>query len=142
MNITSKTARALIVTITLFASSTYALAIQIGPEIRTDGGGLHIGGTNIGGSAPLRPLGQAIARPFEETAKSIKDPWGYKQKAQEMEDQAIAVAQSTYASIVKEVHFVTIAVCLTLGFGFATLLFRRRSRPARQVRRSARRAHA
>jgi hypothetical protein len=142
MNITSSTTRAFIVIFSLCASFSYAQAIQIGPEIRTDGGGLHIGGTDIGGSAPLRPLGLDIARPFEEVAKSIKDPFGYKQKAQEMEDQAIAAAQSTYASIVKEAHFVTIAVCLTLGFGFATLLFRRRNPPTRRVRRSARRAHA
>ena len=77
----STTARIFFVILSLFLTHSYASAIQIGPEIRTDGGGLHIGGTDIGGSAPLRPLGREIARPFEEIGKSAKDPFGYKQKA-------------------------------------------------------------
>lgn len=79
-----------------------------------------------------KAVGPVIARPFEQFANSMKDPWGMKKKAQEWYDQSMTFAKNTYASAVKEFHLFTAAFCLTLGFGFGLLAFaiiRRRPSP-------------
>jgi hypothetical protein len=82
-------------------SITIASALQIGPVIKVGGGNFTIQPSSSGIQFPsvipqppplrvnLGELGRTIARPFEQWAQSMMDPFGYKKKAQEMEDQAV-----------------------------------------------------
>ena len=78
-----------------------------------------------------KTVGPAIAHPFEELFKSIKDPWGWQKKAQQWYDGGLAFAATALAATLAALKQFTAAICLVFGFGFGALalaIVRRRPR--------------
>jgi hypothetical protein len=151
----------------LVATVTIAGALQIGPAIKLGNGRLTIEPSSSGIQLPaparsLLPvpppagsvwstgikidvgdLGRTIARPFEQTAKSLKDPFGYKQKAEEMENGAIQAANAAMKNFQQWVDgwMATLGkvgiFLLGLFMGLLALLIRRRAPQAAPVAKQA-----
>jgi hypothetical protein len=126
-------------------SAGIANAIQIGPVIKMDSHG-HLTVEEHSLPAPIQPqnirglpikidlpaLGRAIAHPFEQFANSVKDPFGYKKKAQEMENQALESVNATEQWVDGWMATLGKIGALVLGvvMAFAAFLFRQRRRNA------------
>ncbi len=148
----SVTARVFFLIAVLIGISTIANAMQIGPRLTWDKHGPGIGGYKpLERPIPDKPLdgvkvsvndlgkglerfgkaiGPVIARPFEQFFQSLKDPWGWKKKAQEFYDGAMTFANKALLAAIDAFNRFTSLFCLTIGFGFGVLslaIARRRS---------------
>jgi hypothetical protein len=84
-----------------------------------------------------KAVGPVIARPFEQTAQSIKDPWGWQKRTERWKNEAMITANKsidTAASlgreaidaIAKQIQFAIGALSGVMLTGIAAYFFRRR----------------
>lgn len=82
-------------------------------------------------------IGPVIARPFEETAKSIKDPWGWQKRTERWKNEGLAAAEKAkkdalefankaLEATTKEVRIALGSFTLVSILAIATSFFRRR----------------
>ena len=93
-----------------------------------------------------KAVGPVIARPFEETAKSIKDPWGWQKRTERWKDEGLAAAEKAkkdaldfadkvLAAATKEMRIAIGALTGVSILAIAAYFFRRRT-PRRTKRRT------
>jgi hypothetical protein len=93
-----------------------------------------------------KAVGPAIARPFEQTAQSIKDPWGWQKRTERWENDAVqtankgidaaaALGHQAIDVIDKQLQFAIGALTGVMLTGILAFFFRRRSGSQRKITR-------
>ena len=93
-----------------------------------------------------KAVGPVIARPFEQTAQSIKDPWGWQKRTERWKDEGLAAAEKAkkdaldfadraLAAATKETRIAIGALTGTSILAIAAYFFRRRA-PRRTKKRT------
>jgi hypothetical protein len=98
----------------------------------------------------IEKAGPVIARPFEQTAQSIKDPWGWQKRTERWKDEGLAAAEQAkkdaldfanraLEATTKEVRLAIGSFTLVSVLAIAASFFRRRK--ATRVTKRARLVH-
>lgn len=88
----------------------------------------------------VEKAGPVIARPFEQTAQSIKDPWGWQKRTERWKNEGLAAAEQAkkdaldfadkaLAAATKETRIAIGSFTLVSVLAIAAFFFRRRRKP-------------
>jgi hypothetical protein len=94
-----------------------------------------------------KTVGPAIARPFEQTAQSIKDPWGWQKRTERWKDEGLAAAEKAkkdaldfaekaLAAATKETRIAIGSFTLVSVLAIAAHFFRSRRQSRRRRKRN------